>query len=101
MRFALVFRRNRLDVHRLKPTGRAGEFRESFSYDEVSYGRGDSPSHMAIETFLRAGGVEFPVHGWFERDLRKAIAPLGVSLDPIAGAAPIPVRKTELPEEIE
>lgn len=88
--FLLVFRRNRLDVHRNKSRHRPGDLVTSFGYDDVSYGRHEKPGGLATETFVRVNGIEFPVNGWFERDLRKTVAPLGVTLQAIGGAAPTP-----------
>ena len=83
--FHLVFRRDRLDVYSRQRRGRFGPLVQSFPYDNMSYGRGDHPAGMAIETFLRVDDIVLPIHGWFERDLRKAIGSLGVTIEPITG----------------
>jgi len=82
----LVFRRSRLDIHRFVGRGRPGDFIESFRYDEVeSFGR--KPEGMAVETWLNfVEGGELLIHGWYERDLRRAIEPLGIHLIAIPGA---------------
>ena len=83
----LIFRQSRLDVHDQR-RGRAGEFVESYTYDRVhSYGR--STDGMAVETWLRVDDFEFLVPGWYERDLRKVLDTVGVSLDAITGASAI------------
>lgn len=84
--FLLVFRRDRLDVHARKRRNRFGALLTSLPYDDMSYGRGPDPSSMAINTYLRTQDIEFPINGWFERDLRKALGPLGVTIEPLSGA---------------
>lgn len=79
----LIFRKSRLDVHERKPRDRPGSLLASYSYSDVSYGRHRDPRALAIETFVRVDDLEIPVSGHYERDLRKALAPLGVALDPI------------------
>jgi len=90
----LVFRRNRLDLHKLGRRYRPGPFIESLSYDQVeSFGR--KPGTLAIETWPRlVDGEELLIHGWFERDLRRTLGQLGIDILAIPGAAQ-PIRRLD------
>lgn len=76
----LVFRASRVDVHE-GPQTRIGEAVESYGYDEASYGR--TPNGLASETQLSFGGDIYVVDGWYERDLRSLLEPLGVDIQRI------------------
>lgn len=57
-------------AHRLTRFGRRlGPALERYPSSEVSYRSTD----IAVETILTVDGIEWLVHGWYERDLRAAL----------------------------
>lgn len=74
----LVFRPKHLEVIELQRRGRKlGRILVTQPLAGASYRR----EGMAIDTRLTVGEDEWPIHGWFERDLRTALGPLGVELE--------------------
>ncbi len=77
-RVLIVIRNSGVDLVELKRFGRGlGRILHSYELSDVSYYR----TEMAVDTRMRVGAIEWAIHGWFERDLRAALGPLGVSLE--------------------
>ena len=81
----LVFRRETVEIVELHRNGRrVGAVLESNALAGVSYKR----TETLLDTRLTIGTIEWPIHGWFERDLRRALDPLGVELEQLPAAIP-------------
>lgn len=65
---------------------RLGGALESHPIGAVSFRR----TNVAVDTRLTIDGVDYNVHGWYERDLRVALSQLGVASDRIPAAQPEP-----------
>jgi len=86
----VIFRETGVELARVKRFGRpVGPTLAAYPLDQVSYHRTD----FAVDTRMMIAGREWMIHGWFERDLRAALGPLGVPLDPLA--APIPYKEID------
>ena len=81
----IIVRRSSVDVAEVKRFGRRiGKTLGTYDFSQVRYWRTD----FAVDTRMQTGGVEWTVHGWFERDLRAALRPLGITLDQLPAAIP-------------
>ena len=81
----LVFRDDRVDIHATSRAGRRiGPALESHPLQSIEYRRANGVLDTRVEI---SDGASWAVHGWFERDLRALIGPLGVRLGELTEAA--------------
>lgn len=85
----IVIRETEVDLVKVKWFGRGlGQTLSTYPHDIVRYYRTD----LAVDTRMMIAGREWAVHGWFERDLREVLRPLGIQLEQL----PTPISYKEI-----